>query len=113
MDAVVNSPTLVAARERLLAGIMATWPKPRSRSKPVAPAPDPLTAELAALERLGATWRDERMKLNAIVADSVNSHTSPPNNYWVAERRAYQKLLVAAAVVAVLHDDAGADLRPA
>jgi hypothetical protein len=88
-------PDCLAARERLLEGIMATWPKFGPR-KLVPKEPPPSTeisdalkrAADASVEKYRRTWQHELAAKRAIEAEP----NTPPVNYWEPEHRARARL---------------------
>jgi hypothetical protein len=61
-----------------------------------------LKAEAEYVETLRAEWLVERDKLHATLAECRTSRTTPGPNYWEAARRAEQRFLLAAKVLATL-----------
>lgn len=91
------TPTLLAARERLLEGIVATWPS--SRQKVAKPKRNlvviDLDAERAKVEELRLKWQREVVKKEAMLA----AGTTPGHNYWETEHRARVQYILAAGLL--------------
>lgn len=101
-------PALLAARQKLLEGIAATWKRPITRSSPKAAPPSrherviDLDEAAAAVDRYTAEWAKARQTKVEIVEYSARTKTSPPNNYWVPEHQARGRLIAAMAVLEAL-----------
>jgi hypothetical protein len=116
-DADPNSPSLVEARERLLKGIMATWPAPRAAvaikalTQPVDLITIDLELERAARDRLLVEWRKAKAAKDAALAIASQHHTSPGDGYWQEEAKARARWIVAANFVEMLEGSHHADAR--
>jgi hypothetical protein len=100
LAAYTPGPECLAARKRLLEGIMATWPK---RAPPVAKRPQPQpqfrdtfrAAVAAVIDRAAGCVKHERDVERAMIA----TRQPMPNNYWLRRRRAEQRLAAAMAML--------------
>lgn len=82
------SPELLQAREMLLAGIMATWPKkdPPAPQPLVAPVyPISLEAATAVTEHYRHLWLEALAEKEAVVATGTAARV---DGYWKREERA-------------------------
>jgi hypothetical protein len=90
-------PDLLAARERLLAGIMATWKQPKPKAAAVQLPPPPTTLDElrdgigVVITRCAVAYDKERKAELEMIATGL----AMPNNYWVPRRRAEQRLKAA------------------
>jgi hypothetical protein len=104
-------PDCLAARERLLDGIMATWKRPVRKAKtpaPIATTSDLVTIDLSserqAVARLYAAWQKELVNKQEATRQAAEAHSSPGDNYWAAEAKARAKWLAAANFVEMLEE---------
>lgn len=102
-------PDCLAAREKLLEGIMATWkqPKPKQPRPAAAPPPDTLIVidiaiEKEAVGRLYVEWQKELAAKRAICEVASRDKTNPGDNYWLPEAKAKARWIVAANFVEML-----------
>jgi hypothetical protein len=79
------SPELLAARERLLDGIVSTWPIKASPAPLVRPTyPITIEAAAAAAERYRRQWQDALAEKDAVVASGTAGRV---DGYWKREHR--------------------------
>jgi hypothetical protein len=100
-------PDCLAARERLLEGIMATWPKFEPRKlvpKEQAPSTEISDAMIAAAEKAvvdrRAIWLRELKARRAIEAEL----NTPPVNFWEKEFAARARLRAAKQIRAAIRE---------